>query len=350
MYVSAAVSVVRDDRRLEDTLSVWFEPQPERGAKDAAPAKPRLMTPLGPEIYALLAAIFFAGSQVTVRRGLVDSSIISAVLISLSTASVVILIAVLLDPPDELDSHGLVLFMIGGLAAPGISRWAATTGVHRLGPSIAIPVTQGARPLLAVAGALLFLEETLTIQKLIGLIAIVAGATQLSRAREDARSLTLGSMEGTVDTRPRSRLTLRLRPGIIFPLLAGMAYAASDVVVKEALNHLPHPRFGAFVGMASALLVWSAASILARPLRNQLRVGRDFGWLVASGILAGLAIINLFTALESGEVTLVSPITASQPLAVFVFSRILLRKLERLDAFIILAGCSIVAGTIIISL
>lgn len=308
------------------------------------------MTFFGAEVYALLAAICFAGSQVTVRRGLVHSSIISGVLVSLSTALVVIVIAVLFDPPAEVTADGLALFVLGGLAAPGISRWAATTGVHRLGPSVAVPITQGARPLLAVGGALLFLGESLTIPKLVGLVAIVAGGSQLSRSREDARSLGLGSIEGPVETATRSQRIFRLRPGIVFPLLAGLAYAASDLVVKEALDHLPHPRFGAMVGMASALVAWSAATLLAPPLRRQLRLGRDVGWLVASGVLAGLAIINLFTALDLGDVTLVSPITASQPLAVFLFSRIFLRKIERLNASIVLAGCSIVVGTIIISL
>lgn len=305
---------------------------------------------VGPEVFALLAALCFAGSQVTVRRGLVHSTIITGVLISLSTALALIVIAVLLDPPDEVNGHGLLLFALGGLAAPGVSRWAATTGVHRLGPSIAVPITQGARPLLAVGGALLFLGESLTIQKLVGLVAIVAGGWQLSRSREDARSLGLGSIEGPVEEMTRSQSIFRVRPGIVFPLLAGLAYAGSDLVVKEALNHLDHPRLGAMVGMATALVAWSAATLLASPLRKQVHVGRDFGWLVVSGILAGLAIINLFTALDNGDVTLVSPITASQPLAVFVFSRVFLRKLERLHASTVLAGLSIVVGTITISI
>lgn len=305
---------------------------------------------LGAEVFALLAALCFAGSQVTVRRGLVHSSIITGVLISLSTALVVLGLAVLIDPPDEVNAAGVGLFVIGGLAAPGVSRWAATTGVHRLGPSVAVPITQGARPLLAVGGALLLLGETLTTQKLLGLILIVIGGTQLSRSREDARSLGLGSIEGPVEPPSRTQRLLRVRPGIVFPLLAGLAYAASDLVVKEALNRLGHPRFGAMIGMGSALLVWTVATLVAPPLRRQLRMGSDFGWLVVSGVLAGLALINLFTALDVGDVTVVSPITASQPLAVFLFSWILLRKFERLTPAIVLSGCSIVAGTIIISL
>lgn len=305
---------------------------------------------LGAEVYALLAALCFAGSQVTARRGLEHSSIITGVLVSLSTALVVLGVAVVLDPPQGINATGIMLFVAAGLAAPGVSRWAATTGVHRLGPSVAVPITQGARPLLAVIGALVLLGESMTWQKVVGLIAIVAGGTQLSRAREDARALALGSIEGPVEPVNRAKRILRLRPGIMYPLLAGLAYATSDLVVKEALAHLPYPRFGAMIGMASALTVWAVATAVAPPLRKQFRLRGDVGWLVISGVLAGLALINLFTALDVGDVTIVSPITASQPLAVFVFSRILLRRLERLTPSIVVAGCSIVAGTIIISL
>ncbi len=305
---------------------------------------------LGPEVFALLAAVCFAGSQVSVRRGLVQTPIISGVLISLFTAFVVIGISVAIDPPKEFDALGIGLFALGGLAAPGVSRWAATTGVHRLGPSVAVPITQGARPLLAVGGALLFLGEAMTVQKLVGLLAIVAGGWELSRAREDARSLQLGSLEGSVEEESTlAQRVFSLRPGIAFPLLAALAYAASDLVVKKALSHQDNPRFGALVGMTSALLIWSSFTFAAPPLRRQLHIGNDFWWLILSGVLAGLALINLFTALDLGDVSLVSPITASQPLAVFVFSRILLRDLERLHASTVLAGCSIVVGTIVIS-
>jgi DME family drug/metabolite transporter len=304
----------------------------------------------GSEVFALLAAICFAGSQVSVRRGLVQTPIISGVLISLFTALVVIGLSVAIDPPDQFDALGIGLFALAGLAAPGVSRWAATTGVHRLGPSIAVPITQGTRPLLAVAGALLFLGEAMTLQKLVGLLAIVAGGWELSRSRKDARSLQLGSLEGSVvEEASLTQRLFRLRPGIAFPLLAGLSYAASDLVVKEALSHQEKPRFGAMVGMASALLIWSIFAFSTPPLRRQLHVGNDFWWLILSGMLAGLAIISLFTALNLGDVTVVSPITASQPLAVFVFSRLLLRDLERLHASTVLAGCSIVVGTIVIS-
>lgn len=292
-----------------------------------------------------MAAFCFGASQVTARRGLVDTSIIAGMLISLSTAFLVIGGLVALNPPEALDATGLLFFSLGGLAAPGVSRWAATTGVHRLGPSIAVPITQGVRPILAVTGAVLLLGESVDLQRFLGLTAIVAGGWYLSRSREEARTMSLGAFEGG-----HSYPLRRFRPGIVFPLLAGLAYASSDLLVKHALGYLPYATLGAFVGIATALTTWGGIISFVPRARRQLRVGRDFGWLIVSGGLNALALMSIFSALERGDVSLVSTLAASQPLTVFVFSRLLLRSIERLDASTVIAGSAVVAGTILVSL
>ncbi|MPZ68548.1 MAG: EamA family transporter [Actinobacteria bacterium] len=300
------------------------------------------------QLFALSAATCFAASQVTVKRGIKETSIVSSVLISLTVALGVISISVVFSPPDEIRLDGVVLFALGGLAAPGISRWAATTGIHRLGPSIAVPITQGARPLLAFLGAMAIFGEAPSLQRGLGLLVIVAGGWELSRSREDARSLSLGSLEGPVEeAAPSARF---FRPGLFFPLLAAGMYATSDLVIKEAVTRLEHPRFGALVGMSTAVLLWMLGALFIRPIRRELHVGSDVGWLLISGVFSGLALISLFSALDKGDVTLVSPLVAAQPLGVFLFSRILLKKVEDLHLSTVLAGSAIVVGTIIVSL
>lgn len=302
---------------------------------------------LGPIFLSLLAASLFAASHVTARRGLVESSAVAAVLLSCSSALLLLSIFVLFDPPSHLNGKGLALFASSGVAAPGVSRWAASIGVQRLGPSVAIPITQGARPLLAVTGAIFLLGERITILRLIGILFIIAGGWELSRTRGDARSPTMGSLEGPFQTGVYSRF---FRVGIVFPILASVAYAGQDLLVKEGLSHLASPQFGAMVGMATALTLWVLGVLLIPRLRAQLVIGRDFGWLCLSGSLAAAAILSLFNALKLGDVSLVSPVAASQPLMVFLFSRMLLRDLEDLQAVIVLAGCAVVVGTILVSL
>lgn len=198
------------------------------------------------------------------------------------------------------------------------------------------------------ASLLVFLGETLSLRRLSGIVLIVAGGWILSRSAREARTLGLGVLEEAL--KESRRPTRLLRPGILFPILAGIAYATSDVVAKSALIHLNHPPLGALISLVTALSLWGLAALSLGPIRRQLTVGKDVGWLLLSGALAGVAILSLFSALKVGDVTVVSPITASQPLIVFLLSRLLLRKMEDLRLSIVVAEIGIVIGALLVSL
>lgn len=319
---------------------------------------------IAPGAFALLAAASFAASQVALRRGLVSTTIVGGLLVSLCASLVVLTAAVALDPPTTaLDRRALALFAMAGIAAPGLARWAAATGVKRLGPSAAVPIMQGARPLLATAAAVLLLSESLTTQRALGLGLIVAGGWSLSRrTAEDGghrrssgvddldaghvgSDVLAGQTPATADRRYRSVL----RRGAAFPLLAGLCYASTDILIKQGLLLLPNPAVGALTSTVAALITWSAVVVVSTRTRTQVKLGPDVGWQVLSGVLAGSALLCLSNALRRGDVTLVSPILASQPLMVFLLSRLLLRDLERLRLATVVAGCSIVVGTLVVS-
>lgn len=270
-----------------------------------------------------------------------SASVVGALVITLSTAWLVLGPMAMLDLPEKLDSRGMALFVLAGLSAPGVARWAAAHGVNRLGPSIAVPIAQGTRPLLAVSAAILLLGEPLRTHRAIGLVVIVAAGWQLTRRPVD------GTEEPCM---PPRRLEKFFRMSVAFPLVAGLAYAVQDVFIKKALEYMTYPAFGALIGMGCALLAWGIAITLSRRLRDDVRFGAHKGWLFASGFLSALALISLFNALDRGDVTLVSPIFATQPLAVLLMSQIFLKGIERLHLSTALAGSAIVLGTVIVSL
>src|SRR3989304_5936468 len=74
-------------------------------------------------------------------------------------------------------------------------------------------------------------------------------------------------------------------------------------------------------------------------------VGARAGWgLVGWGRLMGSAILGVYQALSRGEVSLVTPINATQPLIVLLFSTLLLRDLERIRPITVVSATEIVAG------
>jgi drug/metabolite transporter (DMT)-like permease len=295
------------------------------------------------EAWALLSAFCFAGSHVVSKRGLQDTSVTGASLIVLAVSWIVILTSVLFDPPSDVTGRAVAVYSGLGLIVPAISRWSVLKSVDALGPSIAIPIQQGLRPLLAVGGAVLLLGESVDLLRGVGIVAIVAGGWQLSRRPRDRE----GSDAGPKDAGVRR---WALRPGIMFPLIAAIAYAASDLLVRLTLgDELAEPGFAAMVSTGAGLSAWLVAVGLVRPLRADLRFGRRSWWLVLAGVLIGFAILAVYNALRRGEVSLVTPINATQPLLVLLLSSVLLRDLEQIRPVTVISGLAIVVGAILVS-
>jgi uncharacterized membrane protein len=104
------------------------------------------------------------------------------------------------------------------------------------------------------------------------------------------------------------------------------------------------------ISTGTGFVAWVAVVLAIPPIRVSVRFGRAGWWLVASGGLIGLAILGVFHALSLGEVSLVTPINATQPLIVLLFSALFLRDLERIRPAMVLSATAIVVGAILVSL
>jgi drug/metabolite transporter (DMT)-like permease len=299
---------------------------------------------VSPEAWALLSAFCFAGSHVVSKRGLQDTSVIGASLIVLSVSWVVILVSVLFDPPAEVTGKAVAVYSGLGLIVPALSRWSVLRSVDTLGPSIAIPIQQGLRPLLAVGGAILLLGETLDPLRLVGVLGIVAGGWQLSRRpREGERRKS----DPTV-VAPDGRWALR--PGIAFAFIAAIAYAASDLLLRLTVGgDLAEPGFAAMVSTGAGLTAWLVIVAAVPSVRAGVRFGPRAWWLVLAGVLIGFAILCVYNAFRRGEVSIVTPINAMQPLLVLLLSSLFLRDLEQIRPMTVISGVAIVIGVILVS-
>ena len=299
-------------------------------------------------LLAALAAFGMAASQVTVKRALHTNSVVGSLLVNMTVAWLVLVIAVAIRPPSSYSASSIGFFALSGLLAPGVSRWASITGVDRLGPSIAVSVLHGVRPTLAVLGAVIFLGESIGLPRMAGIAAIVLGVASLARSRAGERSLVVEGVDGG-DPPTRARHTV-FEPAIVFPMLAALSFAVADVLIKRGLTTMPSPSFGAMVAIGTAVAAWSLAVSSVPKARRGLKLGSGFGWLVATGVFGGGGVLLFFHALERGDVAIVSPIVAAQPLLVFLLSRLLLRGSEPIGPGTVLAGVLVVFGAVIISI
>ena len=298
-------------------------------------------------VIALLSAAGFAATQVTAKRGLQTVSVEASLVVSLGCAWTVVAVATALSSPQAIELESAMVFGLSGLITPGISRWASVNAIDRLGPSVSSSLQQGMRPVLAVVAAATILGETIDPSRAFGIVSIVVGGWILGTVRSVTTNEDVPDGSQPVAPSPWRRA---VRPGLIWPVLAALSYATSDILVNHELDNSPEPFLGATIGLGAAWGAWSLAAWTVPAVRRRLRLGWGIRWFVVSGCFAGGAILALYSALEKGDVSLVAPLIGAQPLMVFLLSRVFLQGIEHIERSTVLGGLLIVAGTTLVVL
>lgn len=294
---------------------------------------------------ALLASVGFAATQIAVKRGLRTVSVEAGLVVSLGCAWAVVTLAATFSSPQGIETGSVVVFGLAGLVTPGISRWAAVNAIDRLGPSVSSSLQQGLRPLLAVVAAATILGETIGPSRACGIAAVVVGGWVLGTMRRVTTKEDVPDGNQPVVSSPWRRVA---RPGLIWPCIAALSYATTDVLINRELDNSPEPFLGAAIGLGAAWGAWSVAAWVVPSVRRNFRLGRDIQWFVISGCFAGGALLALYSALDKGEVSLVAPLLGTQPLMVFLLSSVFLRGIEQIERSTVLGGLLIVTGTTLV--
>jgi drug/metabolite transporter (DMT)-like permease len=308
--------------------------------------------------FALLAMVLFSGANITSRKGVRGLTPVTGLLISVAVGFLATLLAALSNLPPSLPLAPVLLMLLTGLFAPGLGRIMAISGIRRLGASLHVPLQASVHPALGVFGGPLLFGETLTAGRLLGVVAIVGGVWLLW-LRADASSFPPPETEAETpaeppvtpapgaDPRPRRS---RVGWAVLLPVTAGVAYGAADLIRNQVLEGFDYPEFGAMAAMASGLLLWVPLATFNPSLRRQARWGAGKRWFVLNGLLSAAAVLSTMQALRVGDVSVVSPIFAAQPLAVLVMSRYLLREEETVTRPIVLGSLAVVTGVVLIVL
>lgn len=289
-----------------------------------------MLTEIPPQLIALGAALSYATSGISAKRGLRYSTPATVTLVSLlvHTFGLWTLLLATSGVP-AVPPWALFLFVVTGTLQPVI-RLFTYAGIHHMGASRGTSV-RGSHPLFSVTIAILFLGETANLWIVGGTILIVAGVTLIS-------------------WQPAP-------PGggyrwwhIGFPLGAALLAGVSHPIRRHALGIADEPLFfAAVVGLVS--LIWMGSYLLSplcreRPVWNPQAI-RPF---LLAGIFETLGILLVMLALSVGQVVIVSPIVATSPLWILLGTWFFLQGIERLTLRTILGALAVVGGTIAITL
>lgn len=207
----------------------------------------------------------------------------------------ILIVAVVVDPPGEFSLAAFWILAASGAVAPALGRAGAITGVARLGPSVSVPIQASVYPLFAVVAAFLFLGEAAGVQRIVGVVAIVIGVWILARRSAEPSAFDL---DAAPDESPPARMRA---PGSAFPVVAGLAYGGGDVIRKQALERQHDPTFGAMVAVGTAAVLWILATALLPQVRSRMQAGPQARWFALSGVLTSFAVLSQFHALSRGK-------------------------------------------------
>lgn len=289
------------------------------------------------ELLALTAAFSYGLGSIAVRFGTRNVPIMTGFLVSLGTGIVVLGIYALITLDAwTMTTSAAIAFVLAGIAGPAVGRLLSMLGVRDVGASVANPVQTATNPVLSSIGGVLIFTEQIGPLRALGIGLVVTGVWACAWGG----SANIGAVKV-------GRARLR---GLMWPFLAGAAFAVGDVLRKIGLEAEGIAILGALLGITVAFTVWILAA-LARPnLRADLRYHPQLGWFALHGVLSAIGLTFLHLALGAGELSLVAPIFASQPVMVIVLSSVLLRKHEALRPGIVFGAVIAMAGLVSLSL
>jgi drug/metabolite transporter (DMT)-like permease len=269
-------------------------------------------------LFALLAAVTFAWTNATVRRGVVSGTAVQATTLSIPIGLPIFFTALVVSGQPglmaELPLRSTLVFAAVGISHFIIGRYCNYRALAAIGTNLAGPVMQFSL-VVSLVLAIAFLGETLTPLRILGIVLILAGPTIVSRDRSKGSAAPL-----------QSTFTPRLAEGYVFALLGSICYGASPVLVRYAVagQGLAASLAGGVIASAAA----TAVMLILLPLPGHWREVRavrpqDAKWFVTSGILVYLSQIFAYMAVAVAPVTLTAPIIALANVFRIYLSRLL---------------------------
>ncbi len=283
-----------------------------------------------PQAIGLLTAWTYGVSIISARRGLQYSNASTVTLLSLISQTVLLwaVVAVFTGIPD-VGKGFLWGATIVGFLMP-VVRWLTYTGIARIGAARGTAL-RSTHPLFSALLALTFLGETATAPLLTGILLVVAGIVLISW-REEERIATARWWHGA------------------YSLSGAIAAAAVHNIARASLKSAAYPiLFAAIVGGVSLIVFAGYLALTGAPHRPvwDRRAMKPF---VTAAVLENIGFLLFNTALSVGPVVIVTPMVATQPMWVLVFTVVFLRSIEMVTLRTVSGSAAVVAGTLAITL
>lgn len=139
--------------------------------------------------------------------------------------------------------------------------------------------------------------------------------------------------------------------GVGYALAAAIAYGASQVITRHTISSTAPALVGAFIALAWGTLGFSVLSVRGLAIASRTPdFWRGARFFMGAGVFSALGVMMLFQALERGEVVVVSPVVATNPLFTLAMAAVVLRGVEQITRRVVAGTCLVVLGILVLTL
>jgi drug/metabolite transporter, DME family len=281
-----------------------------------------------PITLALISAVLFGLNMVVIKVAISKKPFPLNALITFAVSSVILWAFVLVLRAPFPSRDALPFFIAAGALAPGLSAILNFESFRRAGVSITSSLI-ATSPFFSMILAVIFLRETINILIGFGTLMLVAGVAVISWFR------------------PKGHV----KPvDLLFPIFAAVSIGSAAVVSKIGLNISNVPLSGIAIAVTAGVVLQMVFITGMRKWHTISRSIDEMKYFALGGVFIGFALLALFSALASGEVVVVFPLSNTQTLFAIFFSWIFLRKLDHITMHTVLGAVAVVIGAALISL
>ncbi len=283
-------------------------------------------------ILALLSAATSALSVILVRRHSKNSNTFNISLI-ISLIGLICLwpMALALTDFSGVNLPSILIFALSGILTPGIVRLLYYQGMEKLGAPVNSSL-YATYPLYTALLAHLFLSEILMPGNWIGILLVFLSGILIEWS----------SREIQVETKHH-------RWNLLFPLLGGLTLGVGSIMRKFALDLFNAPVLGVAVAYTFSLVPFLLVFLVSKPTREAVSLRRDLRLFWAAGIGQAITWVLGFYALSNADVSVVTPLLATEPVFVAVFAYFYLRQIEKVSMKLLVSIFLTILGIVLIT-
>lgn len=284
--------------------------------------------------FAVLAAIGLAVQSLAVRLGTRTSPVsdVMAIIFVVNLLVLAPIAGVVEYPQYNLTLVSLLAFAVAGLLGSLVARFCYFVGIARIGASRTEPL-KALFPVIAVGVAVIFLDESVTAQLLVGIALILGGSS----------AVVIESRASPITATGR-----RLWLDMMFPLTAALFLGIDPIFTKLGLIEGTPALVGVTIRIAAGAagfglyLAWHDG-------RDALVPSIDVNhWVIVASLANTAYLLSYYMALARTPVSVVTPVLGTSTLLVVAGAAVFLQHDEHVTWKLGGAAIVVVIGTLLV--